>query len=937
MGRAQSTSGEDRGDVRPERRSVGEGARGASGRGAERRVTDAQPSTRVALYTRVSTDEQAEKYGVDSQLRALRERAKARGWEVVDEFVDDGYSGATLERPQLTRLREAARLGAFDIVLVHSPDRLARDLMFSLLLEREMKQRGRGVEYVSISTDDSPAGNLQRQMLAAIAEFERHTIKERTQRGRREKALRGLLPGGPTPYGYRLDPAKPAGLVIDENEAAAVREMFAWVIDGESVRRITDRLNAQNLKPRRAGRWAKSSVRRMLTSPLYAGLAYYNRRLPGVHRDQFRPESEWIEIAVPAIIARAIFDRVQGQLARHRNVLGGGGRRLYLLKGLLVCGGRIHGIPMHGKRVYRCAGRDRQVAGDEGRCRLPVRAAEPVEAAVWEALERVLRDPDVLLAKVKASRQALDSCRVAAQTEVADLKRQLGRVDRQRERLLSLYLDESLNKAIYAERARHLDRQAEALARRLAAAEADAAAGSADTQRHDAALRYCKLVCRGLDRLDAAGRQRLLRLLVDRVVVHVRMIELHGLLPTEGAPLPTEGARASTVPADVQHRPQSEDVVAARRGHLEGALGVRLPADVGEVACRERRGGEQGGGIDAHRRQRRLPAEVADGLAERVDAEHRRPAGERRLGGVGAGHQQGAQAGGPRGRGDRQRAAHRVDAAVEAELAERAARAQVRQRRRARGGEDAERDREVEGGALLPDAGGAEVHGHAAGRIVEARVAQRRADAVARLAHRAVWEADGRGLRQPGRHVDLDIDDERVDAAQRPGADAGEHRSGLPGRVRSGNRWERNIAGDRRSFLTLTAGRDLGESQSPWILVSGWPPILGRSACDPWGFLPSVSRWLLWVFSRSGARAPGACSGRSTSTTAPPASRCRAGRRIPSWTKPPPVVARRSPSRSRCRAARRSHFPRSRRRPSAPTPRSSPSSAPRSISRQTSR
>src|SRR5262245_20273098 len=118
LGREHVARG-DRGDVGPARGAVGEGARVPRGDGRERGVT-----TRVALYARVSTDEQAEKYGLDSQLRALRERAKARGWDVVGEFKDDGYSGATLDRPALTKLREAARTRAFDVVLSHSPDRL---------------------------------------------------------------------------------------------------------------------------------------------------------------------------------------------------------------------------------------------------------------------------------------------------------------------------------------------------------------------------------------------------------------------------------------------------------------------------------------------------------------------------------------------------------------------------------------------------------------------------------------------------------------------------------------------------------------------------------------------------------------------------------------------------------------------------------------------
>ena len=97
--------------------------------------------TRVATYARVSTDEQAEKYGLDVQRRRLNERAQEAASGPTEEFVDDGYSGATLERPALNRLRNAVRHGEIDTLLITEPDRLARDLLSMLLLERELAIR----------------------------------------------------------------------------------------------------------------------------------------------------------------------------------------------------------------------------------------------------------------------------------------------------------------------------------------------------------------------------------------------------------------------------------------------------------------------------------------------------------------------------------------------------------------------------------------------------------------------------------------------------------------------------------------------------------------------------------------------------------------------------------------------------------------------------
>src|SRR5262249_35453508 len=105
---------------------------------------------RVALYGRVSTDEQAERFGLASQLTELRAFAAKQGWTIPSggEFVDDGYSGATLERPALTRLRETIRLRAFDGVLIHDVDRLARRLAHQLLLVEEFERASVRVEFL---------------------------------------------------------------------------------------------------------------------------------------------------------------------------------------------------------------------------------------------------------------------------------------------------------------------------------------------------------------------------------------------------------------------------------------------------------------------------------------------------------------------------------------------------------------------------------------------------------------------------------------------------------------------------------------------------------------------------------------------------------------------------------------------------------------------
>src|SRR5439155_3899574 len=133
-------------------------------------------------------------------------------------------------------LREAVRARAFDVVLVHDPDRLSRKLAHQLLLVEELERAGVRLEYFTTPREDTPEGRLLLNVKGVVAEYEREKIRERTTRGKKQKAREGHLPGGSCPYGYRSDPTQPGGLGIHDDEARVVREMFRWLTEGSSMR-----------------------------------------------------------------------------------------------------------------------------------------------------------------------------------------------------------------------------------------------------------------------------------------------------------------------------------------------------------------------------------------------------------------------------------------------------------------------------------------------------------------------------------------------------------------------------------------------------------------------------------------------------------------------------------------------------------------------------
>jgi site-specific DNA recombinase len=278
---------------------------------------------KAAIYARVSTDKQGRDQTVDSQLDALRRWANARGHELKDDhaYIDEGYSGARLDRPALDRLRDAAREGEFDVLGVYSPDRLARRYAYQVLLLEELRKAACAVEFIERPISDDPHDQLLLQIQGAIAEYERAVLGERFRRGKLQKARAGHWIAGQAPYGYRYVPDRdgvPGHLEVEEVEAAVVRLLYRWLIDERmTVRQILKRLAAGPWRPRNGKRlWSNSVVHRVLSDPLYAGTAYANRHvlvaprrprtagpragLPTCRKP--RPREEWIPIPVPAVV-----------------------------------------------------------------------------------------------------------------------------------------------------------------------------------------------------------------------------------------------------------------------------------------------------------------------------------------------------------------------------------------------------------------------------------------------------------------------------------------------------------------------------------------------------------------------------------------------------------------------------------------------------------
>ena len=291
-----------------------------------------QGQVRAAIYARVSTERQEQEATIQSQLQALRQYVLDKGYHILEEYLDNGCSGATLARPGLDKLRDAASSGDIDLVLIHSPDRLARKALYQGLVLEEMDKAGVKVEFLNHPFDDTAEGRMLLGMQGLFAEYERAKILERTRRGKLQRAREGALVGGHAPYGYtwiRRTENDRAKLEIEEYQAAIVREIYRLLIeDKRSIRNIARMLTVQSVPTANgAAQWQPMALFRMVTNPAYKGQYRYRHS-----------KEEKVYIPVPAIVDGATWGAAQGQLAENAKYSGRNNKRnQYLLRGLIKC------------------------------------------------------------------------------------------------------------------------------------------------------------------------------------------------------------------------------------------------------------------------------------------------------------------------------------------------------------------------------------------------------------------------------------------------------------------------------------------------------------------------------------------------------------------------------------------------------------------------
>jgi site-specific DNA recombinase len=482
----------------------------------------------AAIYVRVSTSKQEEDgTSLDTQEAACRAYCTEQGYPVLTVYREVHTGAELFERRELTALRDQVRRCEVGTVVAYALDRLTRNQAHLGVILSEADHVGTAVELVTERLEDTPEGRLLQSVRGFVAEVERLKIAERTQRGRRARAEGGRpLPGWKPPYGYRWGDAAKSHLLIDEPEAVVVRRIFREAVSGTSLRAIVRGLHADGIpSPAGCPWWPATTIHQILRLPTYVGeprafRKQIDRSARGKRTQELRPDAEQIVLpagVAPPLIERAVQEAVIARLERNKleSVRRNHDPEALLLRAGFArcgyCGSSLVGYHSRGKGwSYTCSKREQREHGS-------LRILAPIlDRGVWERVEGVLRDPEIIAAEVE--RQRFDP---SSGADLAILDRRLAMLEGQRRRAARAVValaDDEASAPLLAELATLAAQQRELQAER-AELEARQAGWQADQDRLADVVGWCERVAANLPRLTYAQKRDALTALDVKVRV----------------------------------------------------------------------------------------------------------------------------------------------------------------------------------------------------------------------------------------------------------------------------------------------------------------------------------------------------------------------------------------------------------------------------------
>lgn len=508
------------------------------------RAQENAATKRCGVYIRVSTEMQVDRNSLSTQESQLLSYAQLHGWQVAKVFTDAGLSAKDTRRPALQEMLRWAKEGKLNIILVSKIDRISRNLIDLLNLIDDLKDWG--VDFVSASQSfdtSTPMGMLILNILGSFAQFEREMTAERVRENMRERAKSGAWSGGITPFGYRMNPETKV-LEIVPQEVETVTAIFETYRQSRSIRKTIFTMNATRRFNREGKPWARTTIRRILTNPVYVGTVRYAKRAVRGNRILKQDKTKWVvaENACQPIVEKELFADLQAGLNDNTRPRAWREASTYLLTGLVrcgICGGRMNGTTCKGSsgkphRYYHCIQR---VQRGPSVCKGISCKAEELEAAVVGQIMGF--DAATLKSELEEHKRRFAEEAAPRAARLAELRQAFEGFRERERRLLELYETGAVDLATFKERRGQLESQRLAVAAELTELECASTQGGEQDIDPDALVRDYRQLQATFRNLSPLEQQRLLQAMTREVsVLPDRTANVH-FTPVAGVHAPT--------------------------------------------------------------------------------------------------------------------------------------------------------------------------------------------------------------------------------------------------------------------------------------------------------------------------------------------------------------------------------------------------------------
>ena len=273
----------------------------------------------IVVYARYSSNAQTEQ-SIEGQLRVCREYAKNKGYSILHEYIDRAMTGTNDNRPEFQQMIKDSEKKTFQYVLVYKLDRFSRNKYDNALYKHKLQQNGVKVISATEAISDTPEGALMEGLLEMFAELYSKDLSQKVTRGLRESILKGNFVGGNILYGYQVKDKK---IIINEEQAPAVKFIFEEYAKGTRKTEIVEQLNKMGYRTNKGKKFTKQSIQNSLSNKKYIGL----------YKNDFVENNNYY----PAIIDKAIFDKVQERLKLNKR-FATMPKEKFLLSGKVFCG-----------------------------------------------------------------------------------------------------------------------------------------------------------------------------------------------------------------------------------------------------------------------------------------------------------------------------------------------------------------------------------------------------------------------------------------------------------------------------------------------------------------------------------------------------------------------------------------------------------------------